>query len=267
MNEHPDELLASYVDDDLGRKDRALAEAHLAACERCRLEVSMARRARAALAGLPEVRPPIGMRFRVLRAGPRREPARAWRAVAGVAVAASLIAGAVVVFQRVDVGGGAAQSAADGAQAPAPPAAREQAAGERDVAEAGSDELLFQVSDAQYDAGDMPAVGRQLAARVDRALDQGFPASPRATRLSEAGGARIARALECTESAIPQQDLGVPFSFEEASFLDEGTYTPGYVAAFLQAPSRRAAYDSLTMWVVDADGCDRFFYGPESFTL
>jgi hypothetical protein len=275
MNEHPDELLASYVDDDLGRKDRALAEAHLAVCERCRLEVSIARRARAALVSLPEVRPPIGMRFRVLRAAPRREPARAWRAVAGVAVAASLIAGAVVVFQRVDIGGGAAQSPADGARAPAPPEAREvaageadQAAGEQDVIDAGGDELLFRSSGARYDATDMPAVGERLVSRVGRALDQGFPATPRTTRtLSRPAGARIARALECTESAIHQQDLGIPFSFEEASFLDDGTYTPGYVAAFLRAPSRNATYDSLTIWVVDATGCDRFFYGPESFTL
>ena len=276
MNEHPDELLASYVDDDLGRKDRALAEAHLAACERCRVEVSVARSARAALASLPEVRPPIGMRFRVLRAAPRREPARAWRAVAGVAVAASLIAGAVVVFQRMDLGdGGQASNAGaplgDRFAPAAPGAARETAAeesaGGQEALDAAGGGLLFQASGARYDAGDMPAVGRQLVSKADRALAEGFAASPRTTRTATlAAGPRIGRALECSERAIPVEDLGVPFSFEEAAFADDGGYTPGYVAAFLRAPSRNAPFDTLALYVVDRTGCDRFLFS-DTFAL
>ncbi|HXF58014.1 MAG TPA: zf-HC2 domain-containing protein, partial [Actinomycetota bacterium] len=55
---HPEELLAGFVDGTASADERALVERHLAACERCRLEVELAARARAALAALPELEPP-----------------------------------------------------------------------------------------------------------------------------------------------------------------------------------------------------------------
>ena len=49
---HPEDLLAPYVDGSLGTDERAVVEAHLAGCDRCRDEVDLARPARAVLASL-----------------------------------------------------------------------------------------------------------------------------------------------------------------------------------------------------------------------
>jgi hypothetical protein len=56
--DHPDELLAAYVDGSASPSASDLAEAHLSGCERCRDEVLIARRALAALRTLPELETP-----------------------------------------------------------------------------------------------------------------------------------------------------------------------------------------------------------------
>ena len=48
-NNHPVELLAAAADDTLSPVDRATLDAHLAACEQCRIELAEARTAKAAL--------------------------------------------------------------------------------------------------------------------------------------------------------------------------------------------------------------------------
>ena len=52
---HPDDLLADYVDGDLGEREHAEVEAHLATCERCRADVRSSRLARDELASVPAV--------------------------------------------------------------------------------------------------------------------------------------------------------------------------------------------------------------------
>ena len=55
---HPDALLAEYVDGTLAEGERAVVERHLGTCERCREEVALARAARSALASVTEVPTP-----------------------------------------------------------------------------------------------------------------------------------------------------------------------------------------------------------------
>jgi hypothetical protein len=55
MTDHPDELLAGYVDDSGPAEERAIVDEHLGSCARCREEVKLARSARAALGSLPEI--------------------------------------------------------------------------------------------------------------------------------------------------------------------------------------------------------------------
>ena len=76
---HPDDLLADYVDDDLGERVRAEVDAHLATCERCRADVRSARLARDQLASVPAVAAPEGLTEEILDAverqpRPRDEP-------------------------------------------------------------------------------------------------------------------------------------------------------------------------------------------------
>jgi anti-sigma factor RsiW len=73
---HPDDLLADYVDGDLGERERAEVEAHLATCERCRADVRSARLARDQLASVPAVEAPAGLTEQILGAVDREPPLR-----------------------------------------------------------------------------------------------------------------------------------------------------------------------------------------------
>lgn len=71
---HPDDLLADYVDGDLGERERAEVEAHLVTCERCRADVRSARVARDQLASVPAVDAPAGLTEEILAAVDRDPP-------------------------------------------------------------------------------------------------------------------------------------------------------------------------------------------------
>lgn len=279
MTEHPEELLAAYVDGELDAADRRAVQAHLRSCERCRGEVEMARVARDALTSLPEVPAPEGTAFRVLREA-RRPPAtgRVWRIATAVGVAASLAAGVLVLSQRVDLGGGgrgdmAADSGADagGAARPAQGRSDEQQgaaeAGPEATAALGADRLgpVFRVTNARYTLDDMPEVIARLSERANAMLRANVAF---ATVEDDAGGLgrRAAAALECSESAIRAatavEDPGVPFVFETAAFFDEfaGEYVPGYVATYLRGESPNERPTQLVMTVIDRTTCERLLY-------
>ena len=56
--DHPEELLAGYVDGSATTVEREAVEVHLASCQQCREEADLATAARTALASLPELDPP-----------------------------------------------------------------------------------------------------------------------------------------------------------------------------------------------------------------
>src|ERR1051325_9906119 len=55
---HPEDLLAAFVDGTATLQERATVEAHVTFCSACRREIEMARSALAALQGLPDLEPP-----------------------------------------------------------------------------------------------------------------------------------------------------------------------------------------------------------------
>lgn len=128
--EHPEELLAGYVDGELSAEGAAQVQLHLNDCSVCRAEVELARSGLAALRALPELEPPelpaLG-RVAALpardaerpRTSRSREPRRglgrragAW--AAGLAAAASVV-GLLLLAQGGGLGGGAGQESTGGA--------------------------------------------------------------------------------------------------------------------------------------------------------
>jgi anti-sigma factor RsiW len=86
---HPDASLAAYVDGTATARERATAEAHLAACEACRRGVRRARAALKALTALPDLAAPhvdvaaVLQTVQARRAAARRSPAAATKTAAG----------------------------------------------------------------------------------------------------------------------------------------------------------------------------------------
>ena len=264
MNAHPEELLAEYVEGSLGTDERALVDAHLSTCERCREEVSLGEEARTALAGLPELEAPAGIPLAVRRTG-RAGPSKIGR-VAGIAVAASILAaGTIFGLSKIDLGsGGEAESSAPQAQseAPAPRAQQEEGmevAGEPATAGATLDQAApalptYLESRRDYQPDDLEPLARRLRAEAHAALDAGIQRTAKAffeTFDPAAFTVPVRQAIRCVLVEVPPEQLVVPFRIESASFEGE----PAYVAAFLQGPTPDDPYDRLVIWVVDRAGC------------
>ena len=267
MNEHPEELLADYVEGTLDADARARVEDHLAGCDRCRDELELAREARGALGSLPELDVPSGIPLGVRRRARRAGPSRVQR-VAGIAVAASVLAaGTIYGLSRIDIGG--QESAETNAQSDAPSGEGEaplpQAAEEADseTAAAGAATGVRAAAPAlptyletrrEYEPKDLAPLARRLRDDALQALELGI--QPTATRFFQrfdfrAFTVQVRQAIRCVLTEVPPTQLIVPFRIEAASF--EGT--PAYIAAFLQGPTPDDQYDSLVIWVVDREGC------------
>jgi predicted anti-sigma-YlaC factor YlaD len=244
---HPEELLAGYVDGTLPSTDRAVVDAHLAECARCRGEVAMASGARSVLVALPEVPAPPGVASRSLEEagaiGRRRraDAAPRWYRFAGVAVAA---AAALLVLTLVlpHIGGRPGGGNADrqvsegvGAGLATNGAATAPAAG-------------LEIQNANYDQ----AAITELTASY-RPAAQSSPAMPVATAAAspKLGTAhQVTDALTCVAKATPAEN-GTLIRLIRARF--EGT--PAYIAVFLEGPGAGQPPDSVAVWVVSAKGC------------
>lgn len=92
---HPEELLASYVDATASTEERAVVDAHVASCARCRGEILAATAARAALKRLPVLDAPAGLAPDLEVRVPARTPGGggvpAWYRWAGGAAVAAVI--------------------------------------------------------------------------------------------------------------------------------------------------------------------------------
>jgi len=259
-NIHPDELLAEYTEGTLGPEDRSRVEAHLAACRRCRDEVLLARGAREALAGLPELEAPAGLGMAVRRQA-RAAPggARVWRVLAPVAAAAVLIAGGIVVVGALsgeDAGGPTATSGDAGAEG-APAAPQEapmeaEAADGRQLTTAGLPR--YSETSENYTQAGLVTLARSL--RDEARTELGHGLAPSATSFFVAFDlsalpTRLRDVYRCVVADVPPDQLIVPFTIEAAAFEGE----PAYVASFLQGPAPDQPYDRLVIWVVGRDDC------------
>src|SRR3972149_287209 len=100
------ESLSAYIDGELEAAAAERLEAHLAACEGCRLELEQLRVTAAALRDLPEVQVPRSFTLSPERAAARRPQTRAAAPLAlGMRLAAAGVAVALAAVFVVDLGG------------------------------------------------------------------------------------------------------------------------------------------------------------------
>jgi anti-sigma factor RsiW len=263
QTDHPDELLAGYVDGSAGPEERRLVEEHLATCSQCQEDVQLAAEARAALATLPQLGAPglaeagvLALRRAALQpvgrgeqvpgvavAGQRPVPAMSeappseadaaeprigrfrvgWTQLAAAAAIIVVVAGLVAIPLALS---GRDQSG-KGTSAAAP------------VPEATNSPIppLLDRS-ASYTTAQLDALTGQLAATARRAhLVAGSPAVPvyagGSRDASTSGGATLdpaaARtALQCLLSGGGVPDGAIPLYLEEADVSG----TPAYVGGF-----------------------------------
>ena len=139
---HPDDLLAPYVDGALSTAERNVVIRHLATCERCTTEVELAGRASRALRSMPEAVAPADLGVPAIEAAernaserapevsPLREPAsrpNALRWVAAVGGVAAVIVLAATALPHLGQGSSEAAlpaAAGGGAVASIAPASR-----------------------------------------------------------------------------------------------------------------------------------------------
>jgi len=230
---HPHDLLASYVDGTLPHGELGPVERHLATCERCRIEVELARPARASLRDLPVPQVPTAVGSRAIAeatrtgawgdgpasAGPARPAAApdhpAWyRWIGAAAAAAAVVLALVVVAPNL---GGSDDDAATTALAE--DAAEGGASGEATLAPAFGIEPLER--DLQHD--DLAALAEDLRdiARAASTVDAGAPEAV------SAEDGPLTEATACLREAFPSV-TSAPVRLFETTF--EGT--PAYAGLF-----------------------------------
>jgi hypothetical protein len=261
MNDHPQELLAEYVDGSLAAEDRGRVQAHLASCSVCAEEVAVAGEARMALTALPEVPVPLGTEQRILRHA-RRQPRWtspfAWRA-AGLAAAAAAVVGVVVYFagpgaEREKAPSGAPERAAapaeEEAAEPPVPAPAEGALSTADTAAFPR----YSDSGTNYTSTTLTAAVRRFATEAEAALNAGFPSTAREFY----GGYDLRllveparKAVECVNTGVPPDRTVVPFVIEAAEFEQR----PAYLVVYLRGPDDETPYDRIQVVVVDRESC------------
>jgi anti-sigma factor RsiW len=239
---HPDELLAEYVDGTLPAADRDAVRAHLTSCARCGEEVAAATVAAETLRRLPQPAIPAGladaaeMEASRTRARPERSATPAtWYRWAGLAAAAAAVV-AIVALALPDIGGsnGGASSAAMGASRElSPPDA-------------------IEIQQTNYDSSAVLALARTYMREAAPQADAGMTAA--APRAVEAG---VDQAVACVRSALTSETdptltvQGDPVRIIRARF--EGI--PAYLGVFLAGPGPDQQTDTVTVVVASTKGC------------
>jgi hypothetical protein len=263
-DQHPEELLASFVDGSASGEERRAVEAHLAGCATCRADVRLATRGLEAMRSLPPVevpglatdiewlprgRPEAVPRPRPAPSRLRRRASLAWQRVAwgaGIAAAASVAA----VFLVSSLTGGSSRTAATGPKAAGP--GREAFAG----VETATD----------YDQASLNAlavrVAREQGARADLGSPGGLPLASPAPAVGEAAGpssqavdqATRDRALRCL-----QRGAGLPDTVE-AAYLEIASFDgrPAFIGAFGTEPTAGGATRLLVI-AVDRIDCQPLY--------
>ena len=263
---HPDDLLADHVDGTLSDRERAVVDAHLETCARCRDEVELARRAVRALGDLEDVPVPTGVTGRVIseaRANlpttSRKDPSR-W--LAGLAAAAVIVGVIAVALTR---GGGSDADLATGAEG-ASGAAASSSLEKGDVP-------LEEQRDVNYDgeagvvvlAQEVIAEYRRTAAAPAADSSEGGEAAPSSTlapaetlvtgaqtsaerKLADAGPA-----IRCFEQeGVPPAGADMVLRrLVDARYLG----APAYIAVFLQGPGAGQPPDRAVVWVLSRKDC------------
>ncbi len=235
---HPEDLLADYVDGTLPADERAVVDAHLSSCGRCREEVASAARATAALSSLPEEPVPFGVTGPVLAEARRarsRKPvwARLQWAV-GLAAAACLVLVAVIALPRLTDG----SDEGEALRAPAAEAGADQESGLGTPADATPP---LEVVDEDLDERD----ARRLARDVARLA----PARPEASAATVAPSDAAIDCLLTSGATVDDQDVLVRVL--DARYLG----TPAYLGVFHEGPGGGQPPKRVVVWVVAKADC------------
>jgi Putative zinc-finger len=244
---HPEELLAGYVDGTLSTEERAVVDAHLSACERCRREIADARVAISALQRLPEVPAPSDLGVRAMTelgsAGGdvrRAPPAPRWQRWAAPAVAAAaLLLVATLVLPKI--GGGDATSA-DGASA------SEAAA---PTFGSGTSAPLELISE-DYQPDTLGALASDAAAKLTSGAAGAQPeaSGTGSAPARTAGPGAAARATACIQRAF-EQVPGTQIRLIRAKFQGQ----PAYIGLYAESPGPGQPVDALTVRVASVEAC------------
>jgi len=276
--EHPEELLAGYVDDSASPEERRAVEAHLADCSQCRDEVVLATSARAALMALPELEAPglAAQGLAGLREGAtdraiapagvgaddelsaRREAKRgdarglrqwriSWAALAGAAAVLAILAVVPLVLNR---DGDTGFDAAGGARTEAQPTPAAEAA-YPPVFDLGSN----------YDQASMRELARRLGNQARVAPGKEATAPGAESPLFGGASARLADVPATDAVRCVLQGTGLP-SDTIPVYLESATYrgTPAFVAAVKTEGSARA---HLRVYTVSQQGCTFLFLADQ----
>jgi len=270
-DQHPEELLAAYVDGELDDAERRAVEAHLAACARCREDVELARASVARLRALPELEAPAGAASRALAeasGGGRAAAAAArpprWARWIPAAAAAVLVAVVAVVALKPSGGSSEASNrnlftpAEGGAAAIAPsatavPVPAPNADAQRALNAALTSGVRLEPLDLDYTSDEIrkltdESADRYRGAQVPKAKGT---ASFSAADSTPVQGTVAKSALACVESQVAPTATDALVRLIQARYED----APAYVAVFVHAPAPGKTANEVLVWVVRQNGC------------
>jgi hypothetical protein len=247
---HPEELLAGYVDGTLTEDERAVVESHVSACERCRAESGLARRAVGVLHEIPEEPVPFGVMNPVVAEIGRRMRRTSARPLsqrvvwaAGGAIAAAFV-GIVAVWLLPGIAGrGAANDSAAGGRAAAE-AAAPQATAAGGAATFGGAPVVLERRSTDYDDDALAALATETAA----ALRSG-------TMQPTSGERTDAEATESATRCLSRRAGPEPQDVLVRLIAARYRGSPAYVGVYATSPAPERAPNSVVVWVVNADTC------------
>jgi predicted anti-sigma-YlaC factor YlaD len=250
---HPEELLAGYVDGALTDEEQAAVDAHLATCETCREELELAGHAVTALASLEEEPMPFGVMNPVTTEIGRRTRSRRtpWQTrlqwAAGLAAAAAVVALVAIELPHM-LGGAGAGSAAMSAASTAdlgrgPNAEFEAAAG-------------LEVQSVDYDVARLEALATEVATQVKSG------ATTVGGSQSSAPPDTVQTALDCLLRASSFTENDRLVRLIEAKFQG----TAAYLGVFLESPKAGQPPDQVVIWVVAKKDCSILSFSSKRIT-
>ena len=247
---HPTDQLADYVDGALTADERAVIEAHLVSCGRCRGEVALASAGRTALRVLPEApAPDLAARFSPERvaalSSPQRTRPPSWAKVVPALAAAAVVVLIALVLPRLGSGDDDAQTVAGNAGV--------------EAAASGEERLRLEIDDSDYDKAATEAKATTFASRLraGRPAAEGAVDGPGAPVVATAddaaryaGNAASARARRCLRLAFPEYP-GRLVQIARATF--EGT--PAFFGTVVEGPGAGQPPDTVSVWVAAVEDC------------
>lgn len=242
---HPEELLAEYVDGSLSDQDRAVVEAHLESCARCRDEVALSRGGVSAIRSLPEVPAPSDLGHSIEQARAASPigatgasfAARRYRFLA-VAAAAAVVA-AIFILPRIG-----------SSDQPVPAAAGATSEGTKDAAFGGlgsnARSLPLEIQQIDYSP---TSAGMLAKAAADQSPVAARPPTSGGETQS-AGSAAALTALSCLRDAF-KGFSGDPIRVIQAKFQGN----PAYLGVYTEGPGGGSAPNTVSVRVAAVNGC------------